>query len=1012
MEQQKTRMKAVLIAFMIAISFISYGQVTVISGVLTEEESREPVIGATITIKGTTKGTVTDIDGKYSFNASPDDVLVYSFIGMKPQEVTVGNQTVINVEMPMDFLNMEEVVVVGYGVQKKVNLTGSVSNIETKALQSRSITDLTSGLAGLAPGVQVTQGSGGEAGGSGASIRIRGIGTLNNSNPLVIVDGIQTSMGDIDPNDVASISVLKDAASASIYGSRGANGVILVTTKRGKSGDAKVSYNFYAGVQEATMLPKFVNNFATYMEMTNQYRGAGQEIFQESDIIEWKLSSNPLTHPNEDWYANQVGERRFMQSHNLAVSGGSNKTTYRFSLNYLDHQGLVVGNELQRYGLRTNVESQVSKRIQIGANMFYRWTELSPTVNFNTGLAPAMPAIQSPDGRWGGPQIDALGTLRNPFAFIENNKDDRREQRLLSNVFLKVEPIKGLTFKGSFAINYDTEFRKEFQSLFSTWNFRTESIYQSYPDDGLRKADVSHSHNYLLTGTATVNYQKELGSHNINILGGYEVLDYQSENISAGISQFVNDEVQELNAGLLDQRVGGSQSEWGLISYFGRVNYNFKNKYLFEANIRTDGSSRFKDGNKWGVFPSFSVGWNMESEEFMKNLSFIDLLKVRASWGQLGNNQIGNYSYQSVYSLNQNYSFNGEVYSGIAQNALVDQNITWETTTTSDIGFDLSIKEGKFNFAFDYFTRETADILTKLPIPDFLGAKSEPDVNLATMLNKGFETSAMYRDRQGDFKYSVGVNLTMVNNEVTKYNSDIATGNIQEGHPYNVYFGYEHEGIFQSQEEIDGAPEHAVYTSPGDIRYKDQLTVDTDGDGVFDAADGMINSADRVVIGNRIPKFTYGGNINLSYKGFDLGVVLQGIANRDQDINSSNGIKPVRQGDRGFIHEIWLDAWSEENKGAVWPRLDRQAMDGMNMNVESTFWIRDVSFLRVKNVQFGYNFPTALLDKIGVSRLRTYISSDNLLTFSNNDLGFDPEVFNPDNVPNVRTYVVGLNLTF
>ncbi|MFY0650599.1 MAG: TonB-dependent receptor [Cyclobacteriaceae bacterium] len=989
-----------------------------ISGKITDENG-QGLPGASVVQKGTTNGTTTDLEGKYKLNVAEGSMLTISFVGYKTKELTVGSESVIDIQMNIDAERLDEIVVVGYGTEKKINLTGSVSNISTDDIGSRPVTNISAGLSGLAPGVLVTQSNGGVAGGDGGTIRIRGIGTFNDSNPLIVVDGIPSSgtgiMNDIDPNDIENISVLKDAASAAIYGSRGANGVILITTKRGVAGKPTFTYNGYVGSQAATRRPEYVSDFATYMEHANINRGT--DIFDPDDIEEWRNNPNdPLRYPNVDWYEEQVGGTAKIQSHNLSFSGGTDATQYRFSLSYLDQDGLISSNNIKRYGFRTNLQSEVVKRVKIGGDLFFRWTELVPSLigdgdEINHGTVPGMPSIQHPDGRWGGPQQPAVGTVNNSFATIENRVDKRTQQRLLGSVFASWEVIDGLTATAKLALNYNHQVRNTFNKRYDLWDFRRDVITRQFALGTGRSASSRQDQDYLLTSNLLLEYQKSLGDHNFKILGGYESLQFRDDFVSASMEQFQNNEVQAINAGLLVSSTGGNTVEWTLQSYFGRMNYNFQQKYFLEANFRADGSSRFKDGNRWGYFPAFSAAWLISNEVFMKNLDFLDNLKIRASWGKLGNNRIGNYPYQPTYNLNQNYTFGGVVYTGIAQNSLVNEDILWEETTTSDIGIDASWFSGRLTFAFDYFRRETEGILTGLPIPRFLGDKSNPTVNLASMVNKGIEVSLGYRGKIGEFAYSVSGHITHTDNEVTDYFEDIVTGGTQIGFPYNSFYGLEAIDIFRTQEQLDGAATHSNSTDLGDIQFKDQITEDTDNDGIPDAGNGVIDSNDRVIIGNRIPKFIYGGNIGLQFKGFDLGIIIQGIANRD--VNTlGQGVRPIQWSDRGSLHQRWVDdSWSSENTSGILPRLNEDAFDGLNDDT-STFWVKDLSFFRVKNLQLGYNLPTSLIEKYGMQKFRVYFSADNLLTISNEEWGFDPETISASAVPNVRTLILGVNIGF
>ncbi|MCG8308332.1 MAG: TonB-dependent receptor [Cytophagales bacterium] len=986
-----------------------------ITGKVISSEDDQGLPGVNVIVKGTSQGTVTDVEGNYSLDVPGEEtVLVFSSVGYVQEEIAVGTQTVIDVSMVPDITSLEEIVVVGYGAQKKTNLTGSVSDIKTDDILYRPVTNISAGLSGLAPGVLVTQSHGGQAGNDGAIIRIRGIGTFNNSNPLIVVDGVPSEstshMDDIDPNDIENISILKDAASAAIYGSRGANGVVLITTKKGVEGKPVFSYSGYAGLQKATRKLDMVSDFALYMEQANI--SSGSEVFDPADIQAWRDNPNdPLRYPNVDWYNEFVGSTSGIQSHNLAFRGGTEATQYRFSVSYLDQDGLLYGNNAKRYGIRTNLQSEVTKGVKMGGNLFFRWSDITPGRSWiDTRTPPGVPNIQHPDGRWGAGQQAAINSYGNPLAAIDKYKSEITEQRLLGDIFASWEIVSGLTVTGRLALNYNHEVRNSFASQYDLWDFKRDVVTLSVNTSGSH-ASSSQYQDYLLTANLLLDYVKSVGKHNFKVLGGYESLQFRNDAISASKLQFPNNEVQALNAGLIITGAGGNFVEWGMLSYFGRFNYDFGNKYLFEANFRADGSSRFKEDNRWGYFPAFSVGWLLSEESFMKGVSFIDQLKLRGSWGQLGNNRIGNYDYQPTYTINQNYSTNGKVLAGVAQTRLVNEDIKWEVTTTTDFGLDASFFEGKLSLTADYFHRETEGILTELPIPNFLGDKSNPTVNLASMVNEGFEISLGYRGKVGDLSYNVSGHITQTDNKVTDYFEDIKTGGTQIGYPYNSYFGYEAVGIFRTQEQLDNAPFHTSSTGLGDIEFKDQFTEDTDGDGIPDAGDGVIDSDDRVIIGKPIPKYFYGGNIGLQYKAFDLGIIFQGVAGRD--VNTLyQAIKPLAWDVTGALHQRWVDeAWSQDNPDGELPRMYRTTFHGLSDD-RSDFWVKDVSFFRVKNIQLGYSLPSTFINKLGMKKFRIYASSDNLLTLTNEEWGADPETANGDGIPNVTTFILGVNIEF
>ncbi|MCY1719370.1 TonB-dependent receptor [Prolixibacteraceae bacterium Z1-6] len=967
-----------------------------VTGKVTDENG-EPLPGVTIVIKGTTKGAVTNIDGNYTItDVTSGDILLFSFVGMLSQEIPVANQSKIDVAMKIDAIGIEEVVAVGYGTQKKVNLTGAISNVTAKELDARPITNMSNALSGLATGVYVSQ-SDGQPGRDEATIRIRGIGTLNDSNPLVLVDGIESSMSDINPNDVESISVLKDAASSAIYGSRAANGVILITSKKGAIGKLKVTYNGYYGIQSTTRKKDYLSDFATYMEMGNEaYANVGMApIFAQSEIDLWKSSSDPIMTPNVDWVDVWLGDSAPVHSHFFSFAGGTEKTLYNFSLGYLDQEGITPDTWSKRYNFRMNWEGSILDNVKVGTNISGSWKDLEDldwAEIFHQ--MPGIPYERHEDGRYGYAQALGAGTVNNPRAQWESREALERQTRFLGKIYLNWEIINGLKFSQNVAINYNNILNRTFQGQVDLWNFSENMIMRTLGDP--ESANNKNNEYFTITNYSTLNYAKTFSDdHNLNVLGGFSFEEYRKDQFGASIQEFHNNELQVLDAGLENPQVNGTASEWALMSYFGRVNYDYQGKYLFEANIRYDGSSRFKEGNKWGLFPSFSAGWRLSEEDFMSDIVWLDNLKLRASWGKLGNQNIGTYPYQTTYSLGQNYTMGEAVTSGIASTAVVNSDIKWETTTTTNIGVDATFF-GKLNVTAEYFDRLTDGILVPMEIPKTMGDKTKPVVNLAEVRNNGWEFSTNYQDKVGDLGYSLGFNISNVNNEVTKYQGEVRSGGsfvTWEGYAFNSMYGYVCEGIIRTQEELDqlnaqakelSGNDGAYYitnkTRPGDLKYKD-----LDGNGVID-------SNDREIIGNTIPKYTYGISLGLNYKGFDFSALLQGVQGRDSYLEGV-GIFPMGiNGDRGQIPMEWVtDRYIPEDPStwetATLPRIVNIGSHNQNYKF-STSWKQDASFLRVKSVQLGYNIPNT--KSFGFEKIRVFFSGENLLTFTKFE-GYDPE---------------------
>ncbi|WP_372934485.1 SusC/RagA family TonB-linked outer membrane protein, partial [Mariniphaga sediminis] len=846
---------------------------------------------------------------------------------------------------------------------------------------------------------------------------------------LVLIDGIESSMSDINPNDVESISVLKDAASSAIYGSRAANGVILITSKKGDKGTLKVTYSGYYGVQSVTKKKDYVTDFATYMELGNEaYANVGMApLFAQSEIDLWKNSNDPVLTPNVDWVDVWFGDPAALHSHHLGFSGGTEKTRYNFSVGYLDQKGITPDTWAKRYNFRMNWEGSLFDKLKVGTNMSGSWKDLEDldwAEIFHQ--MPGIPYERNDDGRYGYAQALGAGTVNNPRAQWESRNDFERQIRFLGKFYVNWEIINGLTFSENIAINYNNLLNRTFQGEAELWNFSENMVMRKLGNP--EAANNSNDENFTVTNYTTLNYTKTFAdSHNLKVLAGYSYEEYRLDKFEASIKEFHNNELQVLSAGLEDPQVAGTASEWTLMSGFGRLNYDYKGKYLFEANIRYDGSSRFSQGKKWGAFPSFSAGWRMSEEEFMGNIGWLDNMKLRASWGKLGNQNIlladrkpNYYPYQTVYTLGQNYTMGGSVTSGIASTAVVNSDIEWESTTTTNIGVDATLF-GKLNVTAEYYNRLTDGILIGMQIPKTMGNKANPVVNLAEVKNYGWELSASYQDSKGDLKYSLGFNISNVNNEVTKYQGEVRSGGnfvTWEGHPYRSMYGYVCEGIIRTQEELDDLNARAkelsgndkAYfitnkTRPGDLKYKD-----LDGNGVID-------SNDREIIGNTIPKYTYGVSLGLEYKGLDFNALLQGVYGRDSYLEGV-GVFPMGvNGDRGQIPTEWLTERYIPEEPSTWetatlPRIVNIGSHQDNYRF-STFWKQDASFLRVKSVQLGYTVPNTMA--FGVDRIRVYLSGENLLTFTNFE-GYDPErgqnATGITEYPLQKTITMGVQISF
>jgi len=979
-----------------------------ISGIVTDAYG-EPIIGANVVIKGTTDGTITDVDGRYIIMTSPGAVLQISYIGYITQEVTVGNKTTLDVQLTEDALNLDEVVVVGYGTQKKANLTGAVSSVSVEDMTRRQVGQTSSALQGLVPGLVVTQRSG-QPGADGGIMSIRGKTTLGNNDALVLVDGVETSLNNLDPSLIESISVLKDAASSAIYGSRAANGVILITTKRAESDKFTVSYNGYFGWQSAIDLPDKVGAI-DHMLMTNQaYTNIGKSpLYSDEYINEYRqnMKTNPDQYPDTDWYDECLTNSGLMQNHFVTLSGGSKRIRTIASVGYLDQKGIIENSGYKRYTFRMNTDMEISKQFtaRIDANLaLTKRTEPSRTEAFHwMSRIPANQAGVLSNGQWGeGWNGD------NPIAFTNDGglKKINNPSAVL-NFALIYKPTDWLTIQGNYSPNYWESHQTNFNKVVQTYKYDGTPFYRS-PQKSTLNDQTDRNLRNLLTGTVT--FEKMFGDHGVKVLGGYQQEDFRNDGHRGYREVFAFPDYPVLSAGGEEnQKAYGWASEWALQSLFGRVNYDYKGKYLFEANVRYDGSSRFAKGNRWGVFPSFSAGWRVSEELFWEPIrSVVDNLKFRASWGELGNQNVMNrandaidpYPFSSDVSLDSKYIFDKAVYSGAAINDLANTNITWETTAVTDIGLDATLF-GKLNITADYFYKKTRDILLKLDVPLIIGMNA-PSQNAGTVENRGWELSVSYADRVGDFNYRASFNISDVKNKILDLKGVNQTDLSSNREGYEMYSLYALEAVGYIQpEDYDadgkymGATQYGNF-GPGDIKYKDQND------------DGVINSSDRIILGGTIPRYTYGLSLYGDYKGFDLSLLLQGVGKANGYINGQ-GIQTFIMG--GTVQEQHKDNWTPENRNAKFPRL---AFNESNNEQNSSFWMKDASYLRMKNIQVGYTIPSRLLKKASISRLRVFFSGDNLLTFDKFWKGFDVEapVGNGGYYPQLKTISFGLDLQF
>lgn len=1006
---------------------------------LVVDESNTPLPGVTVAVKGEPVSTQSDGSGKFvlTYNGEAAELL-FTSVGFETLELSAGKRTHLSVTMKRDFRSLDDVVVIGYGTQRREKVVGSVSQVTGEQLRNRPVSQLKNALTGQVPGVIITQRNGSPGVSSGA-ISIRGVGSFGASpSPLILVDGtIVDNFNDIDPNDVESISVLKDASSAAIYGSRAANGVILVTTRSGKTGTPKLSYNSYIGFQQPTALPEYVNSWEyqqAYFEAVNG--STTLTPAQQATVEKYKAGGDP-EYPNTDFLRSVLSEDALQTGHNLSVSGGSSANKYNLSLGYLYQDGMVVRNNYARYNVRLNMTTTLSPRFTLTSRLAAITSRTNEPVAPGgvSGFSGDMMSIIDQAARLPGTFVGrydngdfgvGLGNTGTPISNLASNSFDRQKQlNLNGSLRLDYKVFNGLklSFIPAYVQNNDrrTLFRSTQRINASTTigpNFVREYANANYY--------------YSLQGLA--DYAKQLGKHNISALAGYSFEESQADNFNAYRDNLPGNDLTVLALGAPgNQQANGTGSAYALESQFARANYSYAGKYLVEGVVRRDGSSRFPAGRKYAVFPSLAAGWRIGQERLVRDqLPWISELKLKASWGVLGNQNISNYPYQNTLIVNNTdgggttYSFGGALYQGVARTTIVDSTLHWESTRTTDVGMEVGLLKNKLNFSATYFDRYTYDILYSpaSSVSNVLGY-SLSQRNTGKLSNTGWEFTAAHNNTVGKVSYQLSANLTIVNNKVL----DLGVGNIQQpnglvgngsdlfiGYPgstgsYGLYYGYLADGLFTDQADIDKwANQSKINPSakPGDIRYKDISGPDGVPDGQVDA------TYDRVVLGSQIPRYSYGFSGGVNFRGFDASILLQGITGvtgRLQGYASWAFYNTTGNIQRWQFEERWTD--QNPNPNAKYPRVETVPNTGVPNTLLSSFWTLDGSYLRIKNAQVGYSLPARLAQKLRLDRARLYVSGDNLHTFSHYRKGWDPEISGSAAFyPIFTTYSFGLNVTF
>ena len=1003
-----------------------------VSGVVTDEAG-EPLIGVSVLVKGTTLGNITDLNGRFSLDVPEGSILEISYIGYKTQSIKAQREP-MNIVLKEDAQKLDEVVVVGFGTQKKVNLTGSVSAVTGDDISKRPVANAAILLQGQIPGLRVNQGLG-QPGGEGTSFRIRGQGTFSSagSDPLILINGVPGSMTNLDPSVIESVSVLKDAASAAIYGARAANGVILVTTKQGAVGDkVHISYHGNVGLHTPTKLYDRVTNSVEYMELANlawKNSGTGKQYTQDQ-INLYRNNVGDPQYPNFDWQ-DYMFRTAVVQTHNLSMAGSTEKTTYNVALNFVDQPGTMRGFKYRKYNATIDLTARITNFIKVGtyANLMYGETE-QPRQGQNDAFlstlsqAPTYMPWLPDDGtgirRWTSSAYSFESHNKNMPAIIGDNAMKRDNNfDINAQLWLEINLAKGLTWYTKGAARLQSNKSKDWRgSTTYTYDYHTGERSSELDKGGLGLS-VGDGRRFYTNLYSYLKYDLSLvdNAHNFSLMVGYNQESEKYETLNAYRKDFAFD-LPVLNAGgTADWSNSGGEEEWAIQSLFGRFNYDFKERYLFEANMRYDGTSRISDENRWGVFPSFSVAWRATEEEFIKNLNlnWLNNFKLRGSWGQLGNQNIGLYPYQAMISGVDDYPFtktSDGVIIGYQQTAYANRNIKWETTTITDIGFDLQVFDG-LSVTFDWYKKTTDDILRSSQVSSLLGL-SAPTVNNGSVENKGIEVALNYANmvKGGTFRgfrYNAGVYFDRSRNKLTEFGAEeIGSYSIKrEGLPYDEYYMLECIGVFADQAEINASPKQFNdNTQPGDLKYKDISGPDGKPDGVID-------NYDRRTFSGRFPGFEYGINASATWKGFDLSLIGQGVADKKY-YTTDWGVQPFMQGsspNKDYIKHMW----TEENPyGAKHPKLYWQDMGGGKNTRPNSYYLKDASFFRLKNLTLGYTLPRVWTEKANISKVRIYFSGDNLLTLTPYK-GLDPER-NGDGRDAIyrqnRIYSFGLNVEF
>lgn len=994
-------------------------QQKIIKGRVTDQKY-QPIPGVSVQIKGMAQGTVTNTDGTYTITVPSDNnTLVFNYVGFAKQEIAVLNRTEINVVLLEQNNALEEIVVVGYGTQKKSDLTGSIGTLAGNKVAERNVTQTSLALQGSVPGLTASRTNG--APGTSSTLRIRGVTSIGDSDPLILIDGVpSSSIDNVHPADIENISVLKDASAASIYGSKAAAGVILVTTKKGITGKTEFDFAYNAGIERPSNLPEYAN-VIRYMEMVNEMQwndtnnpAGGQHAVYSQDLIDTymaKNAENPDEYPNTDWQDMLLKSQAFRQNYLLNIAGGTDKVRTRASLGYDKMGGLYIGKAYTRLTARLNNDININSKLKSSVNTYFKRSLIenpseSPMTNVYRS-APIYAAV------WSNGLIAEGKSGNNMYAqILKGGYNNSWSNQLGARASLDFQPVKNLTISAVVAPVMNFDKGKEFRKKVEYTDYDNPNVYVGTTAWGLTNSlNESRVENYNITSQLLLNYNKSFGKHNLSGLGGFEHYYLKQESLGASSDNLALDSYPYLNLGNPNfLKSSGNAFEYASSSFFGRFNYNYDRRYLFQANVRFDGSSRFHKDYRWGTFPSFSAGWVASEEDFFPKESAVSFLKFRGSYGVLGNERIGNYPYQATIDFATALLYQGDNIAALqsaAQQSYAIKSISWETTTSYNFGFDLGLLKNKLNLNFDVYKKQTKDMLLTLEIPGFMGYGS-PDQNAGRMHANGWELAAQWNDEAGDFRYGLSLNIADAKSVIDDLSGVQFLGDQAKiaGSEFNAWYGYRSLGLFQTAAEVAQSPVLNTGLAPGDIRYQDL----SGPDGV---PDGKISEYDKVVLDGSLPRYTYGGNIDLGYKNFDFSLTFQGVAKQNAYL-TANMVQPYQGAWGNMPLEIDGKYWSaykspEQNLTATYPRLSNKFIT--NNYATSDFWLFNGSYFRLKNVVLGYSLPEKLSKKISLRGARIYASAQDILSINKYPKGWDPELGNTS-YPITSSVNLGISVKF